>query len=621
MPFGPVILPAGQILFRLWAPSAGNVELCLHSSVGQILIEMESNQEGWFHAISDQAKVGTNYNFVIDHELLVPDPASRFQPDGVHGPSQVIDPRAFDWRDKGWLGLPWEAAVTYEMHVGTFSTEGTFRAVRDKLDYLVQLGVTAIELMPLAEVPGSRNWGYDGVLLFAPYSRYGRPEELKELIQAAHEREVMVFLDVVYNHFGPEGNYLHAYAKPFFTDRYDTPWGSAINFDGPDCLSVRQFFINNALFWLNEYHLDGLRLDAVHAIYDNSKVHILEELAETIRKNLEPERHVHLILENDDNQADFIQPNGDNRPRWYTAQWNDDLHHALHVLATGESSGYYADYVDSASERTPVEHLGRALTQGFAYQGERSTYRDGRHRGQPSGHLPATVFVGFLQNHDQIGNRAFGERIQVLASEEAIKAMVAVHLLSPSPPVLFMGQEWGTEKPFLYFCNMGPELAPLVTAGRRKEFAKFPEFSEPMKRDAIPDPCDQATFLKSVLDWSELLEGKHRQWFDYYEQLIALRRREIIPRLADLVNGSGAFRCFGCQALRVTWSLRKGGELALLANLSDVELYLSGSDMAACLDGKHGCGRLLFQSRANAMERLRSGIMYPWTVIWSVTDE
>lgn len=621
MPFGPVILPAGQILFQIWAPSAKSVDLCLYGNKDKTLINMDGDREGWFRVLSDQARVGMSYHFLINRNLYVPDPASRFQPQDVHGPSQIIDPAAFDWQDEDWCGRPWESAVIYELHVGAFSPAGTFAEARERLDHLVSLNVTALELMPVADFPGNWNWGYDGVLPFAADSRYGRPEELKELIQAAHQRGIMVFLDVVYNHFGPEGNYLHVYAKPFFTDNYKTPWGSAINFDGPESSVVRQFFINNALFWLKEYHFDGLRLDAVHAIFDHSPKHILTELAETLSKELDAERQVHLILENDGNEAHLLRGHDDGRRYWYTAQWNDDFHHSLHVLATGETSGYYCDYLEESSQRSPLEHLGRALSEGFAYQGERSSYRGGKRRGEPSQHLPATAFVCFLQNHDQIGNRALGERIQALATDEAIEALVAILLLAPSPPLLFMGQEWGTKRPFFYFCNLGPELAPLVTAGRREEFGRCPELCDPARREILPDPSDEQTFFNSVLDWNERLSAKHRMWFDYYRKLLALRHQEVIPRITGLIQFGAQYRLIAPAALEVGWSLAGGSRLILVANLSDAPCEKAQTRAIAPEAHRRATDRLLFANRPQVAHALERGSLLPWSVVWLLDNE
>ncbi|MGD8875115.1 MAG: malto-oligosyltrehalose trehalohydrolase, partial [Gammaproteobacteria bacterium] len=508
MPFGAELLADGRTRFQLWAPSASRVDLCLRqpAAAGSSVTDepaaltelpMEPAADGCFSLTTARAGAGDRYQYRIDGGMLVPDPASRFQPEDVHGPSEVIDPGAWNWRDGDWRGRPWEEAVIYELHVGSFTPAGNFAAVQEKLDYLRDLGVSAIELMPVADFPGRRNWGYDGALLFAPDSRYGRPEALKALVDAAHARGLMVFLDVVYNHFGPEGNYLHVYARQFFTERHLTPWGAAIDFDGPHSQRVRQFFIHNALYWLEEYHFDGLRLDAVHAIPDASQPDILTELAQRVHAVFDRRRHIHLVLENDHNSAHYLVRDAAGRPHCYTAQWNDDIHHALHVLLTAESGGYYRDYAAD-----PLRHLGRCLAEGFAYQGEPSAYRDDRPRGEPSTHLPATAFVSFLQNHDQVGNRACGERITLLADAARIRAATVLLLLAPAPPLLFMGEEWGCTQPFLFFCDFGPELAEQVVAGRRQEFAQFPQFSDPAARRRIPDPLDSATFRQSVLDWT-----------------------------------------------------------------------------------------------------------------------
>src|ERR1700730_3786263 len=352
MPFGAECRDDGSVRFRLWAPAARRVELCLLGTNRSIRRPLDRCEGGWFELATDAARPGTQYYFRIDDAREVPDPASRFQPRDVHGPSEVVDPDAFDWQDSAWHGRPWEEAVLYELHVGAFTPSGAFSAVRERLDYLADLGITALELMPVADFPGQRNWGYDGVLPFAPDSTYGRPEDLKELVRSAHDRGLMVLLDVVYNHFGPEGNYLSSYAPQFFTDRHRTPWGDGINFDGPESRAVRDFFIHNALYWLTEYHFDGLRLDAVHAITDDSTPDILTELAAAVRSSIEPDRHVNLIMENDRNQAHYLQRTKVCQPQTYTAQWNDDIHHTLHVLVTGERDGYYSDY-----SARPIEQL------------------------------------------------------------------------------------------------------------------------------------------------------------------------------------------------------------------------------------------------------------------------
>jgi maltooligosyltrehalose trehalohydrolase len=556
MPFGAEPRAGPGVRFALWAPAARRVEVCLE---GGPALPMEPEAGGWHRLLADGAAPGARYRYRIDGGTLVPDPASRFQPEDVHGPSEVVDPEAFEWGDADWRGLPWEAMVFYELHVGAFTPEGTFRAAEGRLDHLVDLGVTAVELMPVADFPGRWNWGYDGVLPFAPDSRYGRPEDLKRFVQACHARGLAVFLDVVYNHFGPEGNYLGLYAPQFVSDRHRTPWGEAINFDGPGSDVVRAFFRENALFWLVEYRLDGLRLDAVHAIRDDSAVHVLEEIARAVQAGPGATRRVHLALENDRNEARYLRPDARGR-RLYAAQWNDDVHHALHVALTGEREGYYQDYQD------PVAALARCLTEGFAYQGERSAYR-GRPRGEPSRDLPLTAFVSFLQNHDQIGNRAFGERIGALAPPEAVRAATLVLLLAPSPPLLFMGQEWAAPEPFLFFSDLGPDLAPAVLEGRRREFARFPAFADPARRAAIPAPHDETTLARSRLDWAARERDPHRRWLEWTRGLLGLRREEILPRLVGSGKVPAQATRLGERGLGVEWTLRDGARLRLVANL------------------------------------------------------
>lgn len=589
MPYGTRITPDG-VRFRLWAPDCERVMLHIEegAAVGRMMMP---SGDGWFELLVDDAVPGTPYRFEVNDGLRVPDPASRFNPDDVHGVSVVVDPTAFAWHDTAWKGRPWEEAVVYELHVGTFSPEGTFAGVVGRLDYLVELGITAIELMPVADFPGARNWGYDGALLFAPDSRYGTPDDLKALVQAAHDRGLMVLLDVVYNHFGPEGNYLYVYAKKFFSERHHTLWGAAINFDGPGSRTVRDFFIHNALYWLQEYHFDGLRLDAVHAIVDDSERHILVELAERVHDAIAGERAVHLILENDANQARYL---GEGR---YAAQWNDDIHHALHVLAAGEADGYYADYADA-----PLAHLGRSLTQGFAYQGEASAYHEGRARGEPSAHLPLQAFVSFLQNHDQVGNRAFGERLTQLAPAPAVRAAAAILLLAPSVPMLFMGEEFGATTPFQFFCDFGGDLRDAVTQGRRREFRKFARFADSAAQATIPDPNQGETFLASKLDWRSSEAGRGAESLAYYRALLKLRRELIVPRLRAIEPGAAAFEVTA-GALRVRWRLRDGSQLRLAANLS------SQPRGTVALDGE-----VVFATSDAAAQ----GVLDPWSVAWTI---
>jgi malto-oligosyltrehalose trehalohydrolase len=600
MPFGATVRADRPTRFRLWAPAARRVELrLLAGDTVRLSAAMWQTGDGWYAFETDAAPVGSLYRFVIDGELAVPDPASRFQPRDVHGPSEVIDPAAFEWSDADWRGRPWHETVLYELHLGTFSPAGTYDGAAERLPHLAELGVTAIELMPLAEAPGTRNWGYDGVLLYAPEHRYGRPEDLKRFVAAAHAAGLMVFVDVVYNHFGPEGNYLHRYAPQFFTERHATPWGAAIDFEGTRSRVVRDFFIHNALYWIEEFHVDGLRLDAVHAIHDATRPDILTELAQAVRRALPPDRQVHLVLENDDNAARYLARERDGRPRFYAAQWNDDIHHALHRLVTGEEHGYYADYDG------PAERLGRALAEGFAYQGEASPHRGGRRRGEPSADLPPVAFVSFLQNHDQVGNRALGERIGALAPREAVRAAAAIVLLAPAPPLLFMGEEWGAPEPFPFFCDFAGELGEAVREGRRREFARFPGFADPAARARIPDPLAPATFEAAKLDWSRLALPEHRDWLDFYRALLALRRREIMPRLADLRGGSGERRLHVDGALEVRWRL--GGGAILHAVIS-----LAGH----AVDGRgiEPRGHLLYATAPDAAASLGRGDVPPWFV-------
>ena len=534
--------------------------------------------DGWWERV-ETAPAGTRYRYRINGALEVPDPASRFNPADAHGPSEVVDPAAYEWNDGDWRGRPWEQVVLYELHVGAFSPEGTFAGVEARLDYLTLLGVTAIELMPVAEFPGRRGWGYDGVLPFAPDAAYGRPEDLKRTIAAAHARGLMVFLDVVYNHFGPEGNTLSAYAPQFFTERHPTPWGAAINFDGPDARPVRDFFIHNALYWLEEYHIDGLRLDAVHAIRDGTRADILTELAEAVRAGPGRTRHVHLVLENDRNQARYLERAPDGTARWYDAQWNDDLHHASHVLLTGESDGYYADFSDD-----PTRLLGRCLAEGYAYQGEVSRTRGHQARGEPSASLPPGAFISFLQTHDQVGNRAFGERLVALADEAALRAAIVAWLLAPMPPLLFMGEEFGAATPFLYFCDFAGELAVAVREGRRREFGQFARFTDPAARAVIPDPNDPGTFQRSRLDWNSIGQPRHARWLALYRRLLAVRHERLAPRLPGMRGHAGRFRVLAHGALAVGWRLGDGSRLELRLNLTSREVALGARPAGALLD-------------------------------------
>jgi glycogen operon protein len=556
MRFGAEVQADNSVRFSIWAPAQVSLSVAIDDAVP---LALRAGADGWHELTSAVAHPGTRYHFLLADGSEVPDPASRFQPDDVHGPSEVIDPLSYRWSDGRWAGRPWIEAVVYELHVGTFTPEGTFRAAIDRLEHLVTLGITCIELMPVADFPGRRNWGYDGVLPFAPDATYGRPEDLKALVEAAHERGLMVLLDVVYNHFGPDGNYLSRYAPQFFTDRHQTPWGNAINFDGEGSGTVREYFIDNALYWLEEFHLDGLRLDAVHAIADDSPLHILEDLAEHVRERIRG-RTVHLLLENEKNEVRWLTRTESGAPRLYTAQWNDDLHHVLHVAATGENEGYYVDYLPLANR------LGRALAEGFAFQGELMKYQ-GSARGEPSAELPAAAFVAFIQNHDQIGNRALGERIAALAPMPVARAIAAVYLFLPQTPMLFMGEEWGSVEPFAFFCDFGAELAQAVREGRRKEFAKFAEFCSEAMRERIPDPQAEATFAAAKLDWSKLDNPAHSAILQWYRDALAARRVHIQPLIVGLTGNHAHYTTLGEGAVAVSWDT-SAGTLMLAANLT-----------------------------------------------------
>ncbi|NKF23109.1 malto-oligosyltrehalose trehalohydrolase [Solimonas marina] len=541
LPFGATVLDERRTRFRIWAPDEAQLQLEIE---GQPPQPMTRSDDGWFEAYGS-CGAGACYHYRLDNGVAVPDPASRAQADDVHGDSVVIDPRDYDWQHPQWQGRPWHETVLYELHPGAC---GGFRGIIERLPALAALGITAIELMPVNDFPGARNWGYDGVLPYAPDAVYGAPHDFKQLIDTAHGLGLSVFLDVVYNHFGPDGAYLHAYAPRFFREDRHTPWGAAIDFRRPQ---VRDYFIYNALYWLHEYRLDGLRFDAVHAIEDDG---FLAEMVQRIRATIAPHRHVHLVLENEDNRAELL---GGDR---YDAQWNDDAHNALHVLLTGEHEGYYLSYAER-----PADQLARVLAEGFCYQGEPMPSLDGKPRGSPSGRLPPTSFVFFLQNHDQIGNRAFGQRLIELADPQALRAATLLQLLCPQIPLLFMGEEWGTRTPFLFFTDHNAELAPKVTAGRRREFARFSAFSDPAQRERIPDPNDPLSFHHSVPDARESAHGDHADWLAWYRQLLQLRHAQLIPRLV----GARARRAdaLGSHAVAAQWTLGDGALLTIVANI------------------------------------------------------
>jgi malto-oligosyltrehalose trehalohydrolase len=545
--FGPVTTE-DETVFRLWAPLQERATLRIE---GEHPVVMCREEGGWHVVRISHALPGARYSFLLADGLLVPDPASRHQPDDVHGPSELVDLR-YPWKATQWNGRPWDEMVIYELHIGTFTQGGTFLSAIDRLDHLRDLGVTAIQIMPISDFPGRRNWGYDGVFPYAPDSAYGRPEDLQQLIDEAHLCSICVFLDVVYNHFGPDGNYIPAYA-PLFTDKHQTPWGDGLNFDGDQSKWVREFIVQNAVYWIQEFRMDGLRLDAVHTIDDDSERHILHEIADRARAAA-PERHIHLIVENEDNDATLLARDADGRPYLYTAQWNDDIHHVLHVNATEETFGYYEDY----AQDDPAK-LGKALAEGFVFQGQHMNYR-GKDRGTPSADLPPTAFISFIQNHDQIGNRAEGDRVVAAQSRERLKALAAVYLLAPQIPMIFMGEEWGARAPFPYFCDFAPELNEKVRQGRREELSRLPGFDG----DDAVDPTDEATFRNAKLQWKETSDGNEN--LKLYRDLLSIRRKSIVPLLSNGAGRQASYRTVG-PAIAVSWRFQDH-LLHLLANLS-----------------------------------------------------
>ncbi len=522
--FGPS-LSQGKTSFRLWAPEARNVELLLNQA-GRIQerFAMEKDSEGFFTAQLESARSGDLYRFQLPGNPPWPDPASRYQPEGVHGPSQLIDASIFAWTDQSWEGVSRERLVFYELHVGTFTPQGTFEAATEKLSYLQELGITAVELMPVADFPGSRNWGYDGVSLFAPARCYGTPDQLRALVNAAHQLGLAVHLDVVYNHLGPDGAYLTAFSPFVFSQRHRSPWGAGINFDGPHCEHVRRFFIENALHWIHDYHFDGLRLDATHAIVDDSPKHFLAELAEAVKTSMQGERRKAVVIAEDDRNLSTIATPRSAGGWGLDATWADDFHHQVHRRLTGERDGYYADFTGTTAD------IATTVRNGWFYCGQHAPYFGNARGSDPSG-LPISAFVVCLQNHDQIGNRAMGGRLNQLTGPASYRAASVLLLLAPEIPLLFMGQEWASSSPFQYFTDHEPKLGRLVTEGRRREFARFAAFSDPAARERVPDPQDPATFARSHLTWEETEAGPHAGILRLYRDLLRLRADD--PALRD----------------------------------------------------------------------------------------
>lgn len=502
--------------FKVWAPKAKAVGV----KIGNTVHNMEKVDGGWWQASAADATAGTDYAFVIDgNERAVPDPRSAWQPHGVHGPSRIVDHAAFAWTDESWQPQPLSSAIIYELHIGTFTPEGTFDAAQQHFAYLTDLGITHVELMPVNAFPGKRGWGYDGVDLFAPHEAYGGPEGLKRFVNACHEHGLAVLLDVVYNHLGPSGNYLAKFG-PYFTHLHNTPWGDAVNLEDAGAFEVRRFFCDNAVMWLRDYHFDGLRLDAVHAYMDRSAIHFMEQISTRVRAlKAETGKHYTVIVESDLNDPRLIKA-PDAGGYGMDAQWSDDFHHAIVTVLTGDRSGYYSDF-------GTIADLAKSLKSVFVYDGIYAPHRDRIH-GRPVEGLSAWRFLGYAQNHDQIGNRAKGERLSHLVNPQRAKIAAALVFTAPFVPMLFQGEEWAASSPFQYFTDHEVELGRLVSEGRKKEFAAFG-----WKPDDLPDPQDEQTFLRSKLNWNEQSQPSHAEMLGWYRKLIALRKSR-----PELTNGS-----------------------------------------------------------------------------------
>ncbi|MEQ1404345.1 malto-oligosyltrehalose trehalohydrolase [Neorhizobium sp. Rsf11] len=556
--WGAEYVAAGEVRFRLWAPGQKKVWLRLNGED----TEMTRSPDGWFDLLATGVVPGTEYSYLLANGMVVPDPASRGQKQDVNGPSLVIDPTSYAWQHPDWKGRPWEEAVIYELHIGTFTKGGTFRAAIERLPYLAELGITMIEVMPVAHFGGNRGWGYDGALLYAPHAAYGPPEDFKAFVDAAHGHGLMVVLDIVLNHFGPEGNYLPMLAPSFFHKERMTPWGAAIAYDIDP---VRRYIVENPLYWLEEFHLDGLRFDAVDVIEDTSEKHVLIEIAERIRAEITG-RPIHLTTE-DNRNVTFLHPRDENgNAPLFTAEWNDDFHNAVHVLATGETHAYYEDFA-----RDPEKLAARALTEGFAYQGEVSP-RKGRPRGVKSTDQPPVAFVDFIQNHDQVGNRAQGERLLPLAGAYKTRVLFAALLLSPHIPLLFMGEEYGETNPFLFFTDFHGDLAKAVRDGRRKEFEGHAGHDDDT---LVPDPNARQTFDFSTLDWNKPDSVDGRDWLEFTGKLLELRKQYVLPLLRSAHGGSGKVLKTEKGFLAVTWTFPKG-TLSMAINIGEEPQTLPG---------------------------------------------
>jgi maltooligosyltrehalose trehalohydrolase len=541
--------------FRVWAPLARTVEVIVEGRANHAL---EKAADGTFGDLVPGVGAGDRYRYRVDDKGPYPDPASRFQPEGIHGPSEVVDAGRFDWSDASWRGISLDELVIYELHVGTFTPAGSFAATADYLPRLTDLGMTALELMPVGDFPGQRNWGYDGVDLFAPARCYGRPDDLRRLVDSAHRLRLAVLLDVVYNHLGPDGNYLGMYSPYYFSKRHSTAWGAGLNFDGEHSAMVRGFFIENALHWIHEYHLDGLRLDATHAIKDKGPRHFLAELSACVAGSV-PHRAVHLIAEDHRNLAAMLKP--ESRGGWgLDAVWADDFHHQVRRHLTGDCEGYYRDFSGSSAD------LAATMRQGWFYCGQHSVYHN-QPRGTDPGDLPPRQLVWSLQNHDQIGNRALGERLHHQIDLASYRAATALLLCSPPTPLLFMGQEWAASTRFLFFTDHQRELGRRVTEGRRQEFKSFSAFSDPQLRECIPDPQAESTFLMSKLNWAEAEQEPYAATRRLYQALLHLRRTE--PALQTASRTSYAAVACGESGILLLRTAASGPAVLLLVQLCE----------------------------------------------------
>ncbi len=563
MAFG-AIYGAEASCFQLWAPACAGVHLHLEGRE----LPMIKGARGFHHLDVAALPAGTRYRYHLPNGRLIADPASRFQPEGLEGPSELIDPESYHWHDSGWQGRPWHEAVIYEIHIGAFTSAGDWEAAAERLPDLAALGITAVQIMPVAQSYGCFNWGYDGVMWYAPHAAFGRPEAMKAFVDQAHQLGIMVFLDVVYNHFGAVGNELPNLG-PMLSPRHSGPWGDGINLDDEDAEVPRAFIVENALYWLEEYHLDGLRLDAVHEMHDDSPTHILQLLAAEARA-AHPDRQLHLICENSDNDPRFLMRGRQGRPRHFTAQWNDDLHHALHSRVTGETTGYYADFAPAALPLAGFDTLTRALAEGYAFQGEMKQH-EGERRGSASGHLPPLAFISYMQNHDQIGNRVHGSRIHHYTDWDRVQAFATIVLLAPQIPLIFMGDEIRAETPFPFFADAPADLQPKLHEGRKSELKSTPEHDDPQSPDVedTPHPSDIRTFMQAKLDWDRPLGPDGVATRAFYRDLLDIRQVQLVPRLDGIGGHSATVDLQPNGAIHARWRLGDGSLWQMRINLHD----------------------------------------------------